>query len=74
MVSPAPLKSFEIVPNFQNVGDAVIFKRDLPSPKDELIILASALPAKAAAFEATRPADAAMMLKASKAYQNQLAK
>lgn len=74
MVAPAPLKSFEIVPNFQNVGDAVIFKRNLPAPKDELIIMASALPEKAAAFQATRPADAAMLLKASQAYKQQLAK
>lgn len=69
---PAPLTGFEIVRDFKGVGDVIIFKRDLPAPKDELIILASAVPGKAEDFQRTRPADAAVMRRAAQAYQQQL--
>jgi hypothetical protein len=74
---PAPLKDFEIVRDFKGargeiVGDVIIFKRDLPAPKDELIIMASAVAGKAEDFQRNRPDDAAVMRRAAQAYQQQL--
>lgn len=69
---PAKLDSFEIVRNFKGAGDVIIFKRDLSPPDDELIISAAKVAQKAKDFERTRPADAALMHRAAKAYQQQL--
>lgn len=65
---PAPLTSFEI---FRQEGRTLVaFSRQgVDSANSELILRPEALQKKAADFQATRPGDAALMLKAHQVLQ-----
>ena len=64
---PARLTGFSIDPKFKG-GAAAIFTRNLPEPRDTLIVPVTALKDKAEQFaKGGREADAALMRRALKA-------
>lgn len=68
---PAKLDSFELDMNFKG-GAVATFQRKLSPPDDELIIRADQLRDVAKGFQANRPNDAALILRAAQAYEAQL--